>query len=147
MNFLASDRSNPNQFYKSLTRIRKQWSCVNDNCEETTTKCLNANCETVKNQFKASNYQPEAPRIEKPPVEFINVPEIFNFSQFPVFNTASSIFDNLGMIDLVSNPKNFAYYWSNSMHISRKCLDNTCTTKTKTCTNGKCEEKIDTKPI
>lgn len=33
------------------------------------------------------------------------------------------------------------YIWSNSEQISKKCQDSICTTVTKTCTNGECQEK------
>lgn len=127
--------------YHFVKTIRKQWACNDNSCEESVTTCRNKICDTTKNNFKAENYRPEIPKTETPPVELLNISEIFDFSQFPLVSIPSP-FENSGLIDLVANARNFTYYWSNSKHINKKCHNNACKVTTRTCTNGKCEEKI-----
>lgn len=114
---------------------------MENNCEESTTKCKNEVCDTTKRQFKAENYQPQVPVVEQPPAEIANLPEFQNLAQVPSI-VIKPPFDNSGLIDLVTNLNNFSFYWSNSKHVSKKCQNNVCTITTKTCTNGKCEESV-----
>jgi hypothetical protein len=115
---------------------------VDETCQENITRCTNNVCDTTKNRFNSKDYKPEI-KIEPPPVELTNIPEIFNFSQFPLIDNEAP-FDSSGLIDLVSNTKNFTYYWSNSKYVNKKCINNVCTITTKTCVNGNCNEKVDT---
>lgn len=124
------------------TSERKQWSCIENKCEESVTKCNNNICDTTKNQFQSNNYKPEATKIEKPPAEILNLPEGIDFSQFPIIEV-----DNSGLIELLKSGKNFTYYWSNSKYIDKKCLGHVCTITTTSCLNGKCDEKIYTEKI
>lgn len=124
-----------------LTTIRRQWSCVNGNCEETVIKCRNDVCDSTKNKFKAESYQPEIPEIVSTPFDFQSVAETFKFPNIPSVNIEAP-FDNSGQIDLVAN-KNFAYYWSHSKQVNRKCENKICSVTTKTCNNGSCEEKTE----
>lgn len=146
-NFLTGNQqsivgpSKPSELFsfQYLTTIRKQWNCVNNICEESVTKCNKNVCNTIKNQFKSENYRPEVPAVETPQA-FLNLPEFLNFPNFPVVEITQP-FDNSGLIDLIANMKNFTYFYSNSKHINKKCQDNVCLITTKTCTNGKCDEK------
>lgn len=139
--------SSPNgHAYKYLTTVRKQWKCIENICEESVTKCNNGICETTKTHFKSENYQPEVPKIEKPPAEVLNLSEILKLPEFPLIDV-NLPFDNSGLIYFVTNQNNFAYYWSNSKHINKKCHGNICTITIKTCMNGKCTEKISTEAI
>lgn len=119
---------------------------MNSECEERVTKCINNICDTTEKKFEAENYQPEIPNIVLPPPPPFNFQEILKFPQFPLIDV-SSPFDNSGLIDLVANMKDFTYYWSNSKQIHKNCQNNICSVTTKTCKNGKCEEKITTEHL
>lgn len=136
---IASHANLSKQF---LTTIRRQWSCVNGSCEETVTKCTNNVCDSTNNRFKAESYQPEVPPIVTPPLDFQSIGETFKFPPIPSINLETP-FDNSGLIELVTNNENFSYFWSNSKHVSRKCENKICSVTTKTCSNGKCEEKTE----
>lgn len=135
---------------KYLTTVRKQWKCIGNKCEENITKCNNGICDTKTNRFEAENYHPTVPNnIEKP------IEEVFNFNltgimpikETPLTIDASSPFDNSGSIYSVTNKDNVTYYYSNAIHVNKKCHNKICTIRTKTCVNGKCEEKIATEPF
>lgn len=134
--------ASPGHSKQYLTTIRRLWSCKNGICEETVTKCTNNVCDSTKNHFKAEGYQPEVPQVVSPPIDFQNIAETFKFPPVPSINIETP-FDNSGLIDLVSNNENFSYYWSNSKHVSRRCENKNCIVTTKTCSNGKCEEKTE----
>lgn len=128
--------------FQNFSTYRKQWKCSDNNCEEISIKCKNNVCNTEKLEFKSANYHPEIPQVEPFLIDFPNIAEILKFPQLPSPEIDTSIYDNSGLIDFITNLQNVTYYyWSNSKHINKACHNNTCTIKTKTCTNGKCEEK------
>lgn len=137
-------------FYQTLTSLRKQWKCYNNNCAETITKCSNNKCETVKYHFKSENYQPEVSKIENPPVEKLNHHEIFNFPQSSEHNATMTDFLinhpnlNSGLIDAVLNIEKSVVYWSKSKHVTKTCKNRTCLTTTQSCENGKCTNEMKT---
>lgn len=130
-----------NVSYGYLQTVRKEWKCVDGKCQETVTKCKNGQCDSSENKFKADHYPPELPQIES-----IQFPE-FNFAEFfksfKKFDFPSPInFDNTGLVDMVLDTKNFDYYFTNAKFINSKCIDRVCEVKTRTCTNGKCNEEV-----
>ena len=124
-----------------MTTIRKEWSCVNSKCEETVVKCTDNVCKTEKSKFESENYEPEIPIVEPSKIDIEKLPEIVKIPNIAKPDTENP-FNQSGLIDLVTNFDNFSYYWSNSKHINKKCQNKVCTTTTKTCKNGKCDEKI-----
>lgn len=126
------------QFY---TTFKKQWKCVDNTCEETVTKCKDKDCDTTKAQFNSANYHPEVTKTQIPEIDDLDLSEILKLPNFPFIEVDISPFDNSGLIDLVVNGKDFSYYWSNSKQINKKCHDNICKITTRTCTNGKCDDK------
>ena len=128
-------------FYKTLTSVRKQWKCNNSNCEETITKCRNSMCETVKYQFESENYQPEVSKIESLSVHR----GVLNFPQLTEHNATLLDFSNnssltSGLITAVLNIDRSVLYWSNSKHVIKACRNKFCMTTTHSCENGKCTE-------
>lgn len=139
--------------YGYLQSVRKEWKCVNGNCQESTTKCKNGACDSIENRFKADNYQPEIPKLQPLPIQQFPFPQfdftqLFNFPAFPKFEfPAPPTFDNQGLIDLVLDTKNFDYYYNNAKFVNSKCENNVCVVKTRTCNNGKCTEKTATQKL
>ncbi|CRK97633.1 CLUMA_CG011018, isoform B [Clunio marinus] len=126
-----AQRQLENDFLQFLTTVRKQWKCVGDICEETLIKCSNNNCDTTKNRFSADEYRINTPVIKNPS------PDIFQNFQFPQFPQLPQIdiasrFDNTGLIDIITNPKDASQYWANSKQINKNCHDNICEIKTRT---------------
>jgi len=135
---------------KYLSTVRQQWKCIGNKCEENITKCNNGICDTKTHRFEAENYHPEVPNsIEKPAGEVpnFNLSEIVAITEPPPMIDVSSPFDNSGSIYSVTNKDNATYFFSNSKHINKKCQNKVCTIMTKTCVNGRCEEKITSQPF
>lgn len=97
--------------------VQQSWRCVNNACEESVTTCKNGSCTTKTTKFNGENFRPQIQNVI--PSETTNVN-----------NTAPN-----SVIDY----KN--YVWSNSKQITKKCQNSLCTTVTKSCTNGACQEK------
>lgn len=133
---LEGSSKSPNSF-QFFSTVRKQLKCVDQICEEVTTKCNNNVCDTTKSEFKSDKYRPvEILKIEKPEIDIsdiLHLPQNFPFIDIDTF-------DNSALIDLLANVKNFTYSWNNSKRVDKKCQNNICTITTKTCKNEKCTE-------
>jgi hypothetical protein len=112
--------------------VRKEWKCLDGQCEEHITKCKNKKCDSVNNRFKAEEFKPE---ILEPFNFNFNFAEFFKFPEFS------------GLMDFMIDTKNIEYFFSNAKFINSKCDGDTCTTKTKTCRNDKCEEQTTTRKL
>lgn len=98
--------------------VQQSWRCVNNNCEETVTTCKSGLCTTKTTPFNGENFRPEMQNI---------IP------------SGATTVDNTAPVDSVIDYKNFV--WNNSKQITKKCQNSLCTTITKSCTNGACQEK------
>jgi hypothetical protein len=147
----SAQQSSADDIMHRFTVIQKQWKCNDKNCEEAVTKCTNNICDTTRSNFNADSYQPEIPKIQLPDLPVLpNFQEIFRFAQFPQFPVFDFKlpFDKSGLVELVANPKDLSsYYWSNSKQFSKNCHDNKCVVISRSCTNGKCEEKTENEAI
>lgn len=120
--------ANGNLVYHYLATVKRQWQCINNDCEETITKCTNGVCKSDENSFKAENLK-----------KIVIVHEIVDLPGTEAVNASSTA----GVHSAVSLPtkitENSEYAWSR--FVTRKCANNVCKLTEEECQNGVCKIK------